>query len=89
MFERVQLQNGQPIEFLHGGHRFRVHTIQSCWREAGGWWKHLDQGETGFIDNQKTIWHVEAAPLGALNVFEIQFDDVSKTWSIKPASKVR
>jgi hypothetical protein len=89
MFESVQIQNGEPVEFTHGGRRFRIHAVQSRWRESGGWWKRIGNGVEGFADNQKTIWHVEAAPIGTVNVFEIQFDELNNSWSICPTSKVR
>ena len=38
-------------------------------------------------DNPATVWRVEAAPVGALTTFEIELDEISKCWQIRPTSR--
>ena len=40
-----------------------------------------------FDDGARAIWRVEAAPEGALTTFEIELDEVTKTWLIRPTSR--
>ena len=88
---------GEPQEFLYKGRRFRIHAILSRWRESGGWWKRLDSLNKHNLENlndfnnlddqERRFWRVEAAQVGALATFEIEFDEATQTWKIRPASR--
>jgi hypothetical protein len=38
-------------------------------------------------DGARTIWRVEAAPVGALATFEIELDEATGQWQIRPTSR--
>jgi hypothetical protein len=91
---------GEPMEFIYNGIRFHVHAIVSRWRESGGWWNRIDDGrlsrkraiasgleEQIFDDGGKAIWRVEAAPIGAVATFEIECDEITGAWQIRPTSR--
>ena len=96
---RVLAANGEPIEFIHSGVRFRIHAIVSQWRKSGGWWNRIKEIEdvdlsntSGSIldsldDGSCSVWRVEAAPIGALATFEIELDEKTKSWQIRPTSR--
>mgnify|MGYP003336097508 FL=1 len=91
---RVIAPKGEPIEFIHKGRRFHIHAVLSHWRKSGGWWSRIHESELSdsdildsINDNPATIWRVEAAPLGALTTFEIELDEISKCWQIRPTSR--
>ena len=92
---RVLAPEGEPIEFLYKGRLFHVHGIVSRWRESGGWWNRIDDGrltaqpleQVIFDDGARAIWRVEAAPVGALATFEIELDEITKSWQIRPTSR--
>jgi len=69
---RVLAPEGDPIEFLYRGNRFHNQ-------------KHLEQSI--FNDGGRAIWRVEAAPVGALATFEIELDELTGTWTIRPTSR--
>jgi hypothetical protein len=95
----VLAPEGEPLEFLYQGRRFHIHAIVSRWRESGGWWNRIEDGnrlhhqkhleQTIFDDGARAIWRVEAAPVGALATFEIELDEVTGTWQIRPTSRPR
>jgi hypothetical protein len=91
---------GEPIEFIYKGQRFHVYSILSRWREAGGWWNRISDGnsrlpygdgalsEMSIIDDgARSLWRVEAAPIGMVGSFEIEHDEITKRWAIRPASR--
>ena len=92
---RVIAPEGEPLEFIYKGRRFHVHAIVSRWRESGGWWNRIDDGrlqkapleDVIFNDGGKAIWRVEAAPEGALATFEIELDEITGKWQIRPTSR--
>ena len=92
---RVIAPEGEPLEFIYKGRRFHVHAIVSRWRESGGWWNRIDDGRLQkapledliFDDGGKAIWRVEAAPEGALATFEIELDELTGRWQIRPTSR--
>ena len=95
---RVLAPEGEPLEFIYKGRRFHVHAIVSRWRESGGWWNRIDDGrlknlrrepleDVIFDDGGKAIWRVEAAPEGALATFEIELDEITGKWQIRPTSR--
>lgn len=89
----VLAPEGEPIEFIYKGRHFHVHAILSRWKESGGWWNRIDDGNTHlnkesiFDDGALTIWQVEAAPVGVLTTFEIERDEITKSWKIRPTSR--
>jgi hypothetical protein len=98
---RVLAPEGEPLEFMYKGRRFHIHAIVSRWRESGGWWNRIDDGrlvdsasfrnkpleDLIFDDGGKAIWRVEAAPEGALTTFEIELDEITGKWQIRPTSR--
>ena len=92
---RVIAPQGEPLEFMYKGRRFHVHAIVSRWRESGGWWNRIDDGrlqkapleDVIFDDGGKAIWRVEAAPEGAVATFEIELDENTGKWQIRPTSR--
>lgn len=99
MFENPQnapapeifLAGGEPIEFTFRGQRFRIHSILSSWREAGGWWNRASDGFYRPDDGSRILWRVEAAPLGVMATFEIErqevIDPAHPIWRIRPSSR--
>jgi hypothetical protein len=85
------------MEFIYKGRRFHIHAITSRWRESGGWWNRIGDGrlakggvqedEFALNDGGKAIWRVEAAPIGAVGTFEIELDEVTGSWQIRPTSR--
>ena len=90
---RVLAPEGEPLEFLYQGRHYRVHSIISRWRESGGWWNRITDGnnhlseENLFDDGGKAIWSVEAAPIGTVATFDIELDELTKIWHIRPTSR--
>jgi len=96
---RVLAPEGEPVEFIYQGHHFHIHAITSRWSESGGWWNRISDGNTHAdtnahtkiglkIDDQaRAVWRVEAAPVGALATFEIELDEVTGDWRIRPTSR--
>ena len=86
-----QLSNeGEPIEFVYNGVRFHINQILNSWLQSSNWWQQIDQfklNETGVNEEVVKYWQVEAAPIGAITTFEIQFNQVSNTWQIRPSSR--
>ena len=93
----VLAPEGEPVEFLYKGKRFHIHAVLSRWRESGGWWNRIDDGmrlhhqkyleQSIFDDGARAIWRVEAAPVGALATFEIELDEITGSWQIRPTSR--
>jgi hypothetical protein len=93
---QVLAPEGEPIEFIYRGHRFHIHNIVSRWQESGGWWNRISDGnihdpqhfeQSIFNDGGRAIWRVEAAPVGALATFEIELDELTGKWIIRPTSR--
>ena len=91
---QVIAPEGEPIEFIYKGRRFHIHAIVSRWRESGGWWNRIGDGKSRphdefsiFDDGARAIWRVEAAPEGAMATFEIELDELTKKWLIRPTSR--
>lgn len=86
-----QLSNqGEPIEFVYNGVRFHINQILNSWLQSSNWWQQIDQFDLNKTDlNEEVVkyWQVEAAPVGAITTFEIQFNQVSNTWQIRPSSR--
>jgi hypothetical protein len=75
--------NGEPVEFVWGERRYRVHSVLLRWCEAGGWWHRANDGEHRPDDRSRSSWRVEAAPEGTLGVFDLERDDTSGRWLLK------
>jgi len=91
---QVLAPEGEPLEFIYKGKRFHIHAIVSRWRESGGWWNRIGDGKNHlqdelaiFDDGARAIWRVEAAPEGALSTFEIELDELTNKWLIRPTSR--
>ncbi len=90
---RVVAPEGDPVEFIYKGRHFHIHSIVSRWRESGGWWNRIDDGNHHltesniFDDGARAIWRVEAAPIGSMTTFEIERDEITGTWLIRPTSR--
>lgn len=74
----------RPIEFTFRGRRFRIHSVLSRWCEAGGWWNRVNDGIYRPDDGARALWTVEAAPLGALTTFELERDEITGQWIVRP-----
>ena len=72
-----------PIEFTFRGKRFRIHAVLSRWCEAGGWWNRVSDGIYRPDDGARALWRVEAAPIGSLNTFELERDEITGSWIVK------
>ena len=72
-----------PIEFSFRGKRFRIHAVLSRWCEAGGWWNRVSDGICRPDDGARALWTVEAAPIGALNTFQLERDEITGSWIVK------
>ena len=78
-------QSGQPVEFIYQGVRFHISEVLSSWLQSSSWWQEIN---SGFITEEVSkYWQVEAAPIGALTTFEIQFNQGDNSWQIRPSSR--
>ena len=94
---RVIAPAGEPTEFIYQGHHFHIHAITSRWSESGGWWNRISDGNlhsdnssgalVNIDDQPRAVWRVEAAPVGMLSTFEIELDEVTGNWRIRPTSR--
>ena len=80
-------ENGEPVEFIYNGVRFHINQKLTTWLQSNRWWQKLDQGE--IAETVSKHWQVEAAPVGALTTFEIEFNQESNSWRIRPSSRVK
>ena len=80
-------ENGEPVEFIYNGVRFHINQKLTTWLQSNRWWKKLDQCE--IAETVSKHWQVEAAPVGALTTFEIEFNQESNSWRIRPSSRVK
>ena len=99
---KVIAPEGEPTEFIYQGRKFHIHAVVSRWRESGGWWNRISDGNSrlssrasdreildSLDDGARAIWRVEAAPEGALTTFEIELDEITNSWLIRPTSRPR
>ena len=89
----VVVHEGVPIEFFYKGRAFHIHSLLTKWKETGQWWKQIGQpgqvrqsNELPLVE-EKIFWKVEAAPVGAVNTFEIEFNTATNTWQVRPTSR--
>ncbi len=78
----VLVDGSTPVEFTFRGRRFHVHSVLSRWCETGDWWNRISDGIYRPDDGVQALWRVEAAPVEASTVFEIERDDLTGTWRI-------
>ena len=78
---------GVPVEFSYKGKVFRIYSFLTRWKETSPWWKHLGRSQEGPRIEEKTIWSVEAAPIGTMTTFEIEFNQTQNTWQVRPSSR--
>jgi hypothetical protein len=87
--DEVVAHEGIPVEFFYKGRAFHIHALLSKWKETAEWWKHIGESDRLPVLGEKLYWKVEAAPIGTVNTFEIEFDLATNSWQIRPASRGR
>lgn len=78
-------QSGQPVEFIYQGVRFHISAVLNTWLQSSSWWQEINSGS--ITEEVSKYWQVEAAPIGALTTFEIQFNQGDNSWQIRPSSR--
>ena len=78
---------GEPVEFVYNGARFHINQILTHWLQTNNWWQSLED-QTEVADEVIKFWQVEAAPIGAITTFEIEFNQSNNSWQIRPSSRV-
>lgn len=84
----VIAHDGTPVEFFYKGRAFHIHSLLTKWRETGQWWNQINEAGD-HTEDEKMYWKVEAAPIGTVNIFEIEFDRSTNTWQVRPASRAK
>ena len=79
----VVAHEGIPVEFFYKGRAFHIHALLSKWKETAEWWKHIGESDRLPALGEKLYWKVEAAPIGTLQTFELERDDLTGAWIIK------
>ena len=78
-------QSGQPVEFIYQGVRFHISEVLTSWLQSSPWWQEINSDQ--ITEEVSKYWQVEAAPIGALTTFEIEFNQGNNTWQIRPSSR--
>ena len=78
-------QSGQPVEFIYQGVRFHISAVLNSWLQSSPWWQEINSDQ--ITEEVSKYWQVEAAPIGALTTFEIQFNQGDNSWQIRPSSR--
>ena len=78
-------QSGQPVEFIYQGVRFHISEVLTSWLQSSPWWQEINSDQ--ITEEVSKYWQVEAAPIGALTTFEIEFNQGNNTWQIMPSSR--
>ena len=78
-------QSGEPVEFIYQGVRFHINQVLTTWLQSSNWWQQIDSDQIN--EQVSKYWQVEAAPIGALTTFEIEFNQVDNSWQIRPSSR--
>ena len=78
-------QSGQPVEFIYQGVRFHISEVLTTWLQSNPWWQEINS--ESITEQVSRYWQVEAAPIGALTTFEIEFNQVDNSWQIRPSSR--
>jgi hypothetical protein len=59
--------------------------VLTTWLQSSNWWKQIDSDQIN--EQVSKYWQVEAAPIGALTTFEIEFNQADNSWQIRPSSR--
>ena len=78
-------QSGEPVEFIYQGVRFHINQVLTTWLQSSSWWQQIDSDQIN--EQVSKYWQVEAAPIGALTTFEIEFNQADNSWQIRPSSR--
>ena len=78
-------QSGEPVEFIYQGVRFHINQVLTTWLQSSSWWQQIDSDQIN--EQVSKYWQVEAAPIGALTTFEIEFTQGDNSWQIRPSSR--
>lgn len=78
---------GVPVEFAYKGRVFRIYALLTRWKETIPWWKHIESTSVTADLEEKIVWSVEAAPIGTVHTFEIEFNQTTNTWKVRPTSR--
>ena len=78
-------QSGEPVEFIYQGVRFHINQVLTTWLQSSNWWQQIDSDQIN--EQVSKYWQVEAAPIGALTTFEIEFNQADNSWQIRPSSR--
>ena len=78
-------QSGKPVEFIYQGVRFHISEVLTTWLQSNPWWQEINS--ESITEQVSRYWQVEAAPIGALTTFEIEFNQVDNSWQIRPSSR--
>ena len=78
-------QSGEPVEFIYQGVRFHINQVLTTWLQSSSWWQQIDSDQIN--EQVSRYWQVEAAPIGALTTFEIEFNQADNSWQIRPSSR--
>ena len=78
-------QSGQPVEFIYQGVRFHISAVLNTWLQSSSWWQEIHSDQ--IKEEVSKYWQVEAAPIGALTTFEIEFNQGDNSWQIRPSSR--
>ena len=78
-------QSGDPVEFIYQGVRFHISEVLTSWLQSSPWWQEINSDQ--IKEEVSKYWQVEAAPIGALTTFEIEFNQVDNSWQIRPSSR--
>ena len=78
-------QSGEPVEFIYQGVRFHINQVLTTLLQSSNWWQQIDSDQIN--EQVSKYWQVEAAPIGALTTFEIEFNQADNSWQIRPSSR--
>ena len=78
-------QSGEPVEFIYRGVRFHINQVLTTWLQSSNWWQQIESDQIN--EKVSKYWQVEAAPIGALTTFEIEFNQADNSWQIRPSSR--
>jgi len=78
-------QSGEPVEFIYQGVRFHISQVLTTWLQSSNWWQQIESDQIN--EQVSKYWQVEAAPIGALTTFEIEFNQADNSWQIRPSSR--
>ena len=65
--------------------RFHISEVLNSWLQSSSWWQEINSDQ--IKEEVSKYWQVEAAPIGALTTFEIEFNQGDNSWQIRPSSR--